>query len=140
MAEAPAPERIAIVLHSGSYDRVSYAMSLATVALAMGSEVHILLTYGGLKRFTRGHLEDLGDETPGELRRRLGLALGSGGIVTLEQAVVDAKRLGLKLYACANAMATLDLTRDELVDAVDESIGLVRFVKIARTATINWYI
>ena len=51
-------QRVTIILHSGSYDRVTNALSLAIVALSMEMEAHILLTYEGLRRFIKGHLED----------------------------------------------------------------------------------
>lgn len=131
---------IAIILHSGSYDRVSYALSLAIVGLAIGMESHILLTYGGLKRFVKGHLEDIEEETDNQLKGFISKGLASGGVQNIEHQLEDARKLGLKLYACANAMSTLNISRSELMDEVDEVIGLVTFLKFARTATINWYI
>lgn len=136
------PEKgsIAIILHSGSYDRVSYALSIATVGLAIGMEAHILLTYGGLRRFVKGHLEDIEEETDSQLRGFISKGLASGGIQSIEHQLEDARKLGLKLYACANAMASLNIARNELMEEVDEVIGLVTFMKFARAATINWYI
>lgn len=133
-------ERIAIVLHSGSYDRVSYALSLATVGLAVGMEAHILLTYGGLKRFVKGHLEDIEDETDSQLKGFIAKGLASGGIRSIEDQLVDACKLGVKIYACANAMANMNIARQELCEEVDEVMGLVTFLGFARTATVNWYI
>ncbi|MBI4288972.1 MAG: hypothetical protein HY671_11160 [Chloroflexi bacterium] len=126
-------EHVAIVLHSGSYDRVSYALSLATAALATGMGAHILLTYGGLKRFVEGHLEDMDKETDGGLSEAIGRGLASGGIQSIEAQLDNARKLGLKIYACANAMANMN-------KEVDEVMGLVTFMKFARTATIDWYI
>ncbi len=135
-----AADRVAIVLHSGSYDRASYALSLAIVALAIGRPVYILLTYGGLLRFTRRHLEDMDEDTPAAIGEALERGLARGGIVPLAESLANAKRLGLKLYACANAMAVLNISRDELIDEVDEVVGLVTFMKFAHGAAINWYI
>ncbi|MBI2917874.1 MAG: DsrE family protein [Chloroflexi bacterium] len=135
-----ARERATIVLHSGGYDRASYALSLATVALAMGMEVHVLLTYGGLKRFVKGHLEDLDEETDGGLRPYIERGLASGGIRPVEDQLADARKLGLRVYACANAMANLNIARAELAEEVDEVMGLATFMKFARGASINWYV
>jgi len=131
---------VAIVLHSGSYDRAIYALSLATVALAMGRPVYMLLTYGGLLRFTRGRLEDMDEDTPAAIGEALERGLARGSIVPLAEALANAKRLGLKLYACSNALANLNISRDELVEEVDEVVGLVTFMKFAQGAAINWYI
>lgn len=133
-------KQVTIILHSGDYDRVSYALSLALVALATGMEVHMLLTYGGLRRFTHGHLEDLGEETTHQLRNAINRGLKSGGIEPLPEQLADAKRLGLRLYACAGTMSALNIVRDDLVPEVDEVIGLATFFKFARSASANWYI
>ena len=139
-SQATAADRITIILHSGSYDRASYALSLATVALAVGKPVYMLLTYGGLLRFTRGRLEDMDEDTPAAIGAALERGLARGGIAPLASSLANAKRLGLKLYACPSAMASLNISRDELVEEVDEVVGLATFIKFAHGAAINWYI
>ncbi|MBI4303288.1 MAG: DsrE/DsrF/DrsH-like family protein [Chloroflexi bacterium] len=133
-------ERVTIILHSGAYDRASYVLSIAMVALASGMEAHILLTYEGLKRFTRGRLADISEETSPGLRTSIRRGLESGGIAPLEAQLADAKKLGLKLYACPNAMANLNIAQADLLPEVDSIMGLAAFIGLARTATINWYI
>lgn len=133
-------DKVAIILHSGAYDRVAYALSIALVSLALGMEVHILLTYGGLKRFTRGHLADLGEETSQDVRASLSRGLKSGGVQSLEAQLADARKLGLKIYACPNAMANMNIARADLVNEVDSIVGLAAFLPLARTASLSWYI
>ncbi|OGO19292.1 MAG: hypothetical protein A2144_08365 [Chloroflexi bacterium RBG_16_50_9] len=133
-------ERVAIILHSGAYDRASYALSIALVALASGLEVHILLTFEGLKRFTRGHLTEIGEETSPSLKVNIERGLQSGGIQSLEEQLLDAKKLGLKIHACPNAMAALNIGLNEMLPEVDDVMGLAAFQELARTAAINWYI
>lgn len=135
-----AKSEITIILHSGAYDRASYALSIALVALASGMDVHMLLTYEGLRRFTKGHLQNVGEETPQNLRPDIERGLRSGGIQTLESQLADAKKLGLKLYACPNAMASLNIAQTDLVDEVDKIVGLATFLEFARSASVNWYI
>lgn len=134
------PEKVAIVLHSSSYDRASYALTLALVALSTGMEAHMLLTHGGLRRFSRGHLEEMGDETTTQSRKDVEFGLMTGALNTLEKQLADAKELGLKLYACNGVMAAFNIRREDLVPEVDEDIGLGTFLEIARTAAVNWYI
>ena len=137
---SPNKERVTIILHSGSYDRASYALSIALVALASGMEVHMLLTFEGLRRFTKGHLLDIGEETSQNLKTNLEQGLESGAIQSLETQLADAKKLGLKLYACPNAMAGLNIGLGELLDEVDNIMGLAAFLELARFSSINWYI
>ena len=133
-------ERVTIILHGGAYDRASYALSLAVVALASGMEAHMLLTFEGLRRFTKGHLVDIGEETSPNVRANVERGLASGGIQSLEDQLAGAKKLGLKLYACPNAMAALNIGLSDLLDEVDTVMGVATFLEFARTTTINWYI
>jgi peroxiredoxin family protein len=133
-------QKVAIILHSGAYDRASYALSLGLVALASGMDVHLLLTYDGLRRFTKGHLADIGEETDARTAVSIRKGLTTGGVQTLEAQLRDARALGLKVYACPNAMAALNIAQSDLIDDVDEIMGLAGFLQLARDATINWYI
>lgn len=131
--------RVTIILHSGAYDRVCYALCIALAALSSGKEVHIMLTFEGLKRFSKGHLMDLGEETPGTVRSSIKSGLESGAMEQLDEQLALARQMGLKVYACPNAMATLQIPRRELVE-VDEVMGLVAFMELASTTNLNWYI
>lgn len=133
-------ERVTIVLHSGSYDRASYALTLALVSLASEMEVHMLLTFEGLRRFTKEHIADIGEETSPSLRTNIEQGLEWGIIQSLENQLVEAKKLGLKLYACPNAMAGLNIGLPDLLEEVDDVLGLATFLQLARNAAINWYI
>jgi peroxiredoxin family protein/TusA-related sulfurtransferase len=133
-------KRATIILHSSAYDRASYALSLAMVALAMDTEVYMFLTYGGLRRFTNGRLGSLGEETDAELRDVISRGLKTGGIKSLAEQLVEAKKLGLKLYACSGTMAQMNIVRSELSQEVDEVTGSSTFLNLAYKATINWYI
>ncbi|MDO8472717.1 MAG: hypothetical protein Q7T05_02750, partial [Dehalococcoidia bacterium] len=101
-----------IILHSGAYDRAGYALSMAIAGLALGWKVDLLLTYGGLRRFTRGHLGEIGEDTPSTERRPIEHGLSTGGVRRVEDYLADAKKLGLRLHACPSAMANLNISRD----------------------------
>jgi peroxiredoxin family protein len=133
-------EGVAIILNSGAYDRASYALTLALVALASEMEVHMLLTFEGLKRFTKGHLADIGEETSLNVRTNIKQGLEMGTIQSIETQLSDAKNLGLKLYACPNTMANLNIALSDVLDEIDNIMGIAAFLQIARSATINWYI
>ena len=140
MADVLDKERVTIILHSGAYDRAAYALTIALVALACGMEVHLLLTFEGLRRFTKGHLADLGEETSPDVRINIEMGLESGGIQSLETQLADARKQGLKLYACPNAMAALNIGLNELLDEIDSVMGIAAFLEFARSASANWYI
>lgn len=133
-------ERVALILHSGAYDMASYALSIVLVALSSGLDAHILLTFGGLRRFTKEHIAEIGDETSPDIRKNMEQVLQAGIFQPLEAQLSNAKKLGLKLYACPNAMAALNIGLPDLVDEVDEVMGLAAFMQIAKSASISWYI
>ncbi len=132
--------RVTIILHSGSYDRASYALTLALVALANEMEVHILLTFEGLRRFTKEHIAEIGEETSPNIKTNIEQGLEWGIFQSLESQLASAKNMGLKLYACPNAIAALNIGQSDLVDEVDDVMGLAAFLQLARTAAVNWYI
>ena len=140
VSDSQQKERVTMILHSGTYDRAAYALSIALVSLASGMEAHILLTYEGLRRFTKGHLMDIGEETSSLVHAHIQRGLQSGGIAPLDSQLTDAKKLGLKLCACPNAMAALNITVDDLPDEIDDIMGLAGFLALARSAAVNWYI
>lgn len=55
-------DKVTVILHSGAYDRASYALSIALVALSLDMEVHMLFIFEGLRRSTKGHLADMGED------------------------------------------------------------------------------
>ncbi|MBI2305117.1 MAG: DsrE/DsrF/DrsH-like family protein [Chloroflexi bacterium] len=132
--------RVAIILHSGAYDRVSYALAIARAALAMGMEVHLLATFSGLMRFVKGHTEDLGDDMPPDLQSVISRGLSRGSFPPITESIQEAKRLGLKVYACSAAMGHLNITIGDLTEEVDTVMGLVYFLELAENAAINLYV
>jgi peroxiredoxin family protein len=132
-------QRLTILLHSGSYDKVTNAMSLAIVGLSMGMEVHVLVTYEALRRFKKGHLEEAMQTEP-ELLGMMKKGIDDGKFHTIEEKLEMAHEMGLKLYACTTAMETIGASREDLVPEVDDIMGLTAFVRLAAGAAVNWYI
>ncbi len=132
--------KIAIVLHSGSYDRANYALSIATVALAMGMEVHMLFTYGGFRRLVKGRTDALGEETESGIESVIKSGLKRGTIPLISDQIREAKRMGLEMYACVIAMANFDVVVRELMDEVDKPMGLATFLELAKDATMTLYV
>ncbi|MFQ6134758.1 MAG: DsrE/DsrF/DrsH-like family protein, partial [Nitrososphaerales archaeon] len=132
-------EKVAMVVNSGDYDRVSYALSIAKVACALGMEVHMLFTYGGLNRLVKGRVDELGSIADTSVRERLEHGLAKGTVAKLSDDMSEAKKLGLKIYACVSAMGILNVTKDELIEEVDQVMGLSAFLDISRGA-MTYYI
>lgn len=115
---------ICIFLHSGSYDRIYHALSIAMIAQAQEKGVHIFCSFDALKKFKKG-----------------AQGIKKGGLEPLPKLIKEAKELGrLKIYACAGSMSLLNISRDELIEEVDRSMGLTAFLNLAYDAQLVLYI
>lgn len=142
MEQTKKPYRFCIFMHSGSYDRVFQAMSITNVVLATGGEVHLFFSYGALKRLVKGLTDTATIEgEPAFFKEEIEKNLGRGTLDSISEMIDTAKRFGrLKIYACTGSMAILNIARDELIDAVDQSMGLVSFLQLVKEADQTLYI
>lgn len=142
MGEERKPYRFCVFLHSGSYDRVFQAMSIANVVLATGGEVHMFFSYGALRRLVKGRTDDVVVEgEPAFFREEIEKNLSRGTLEPISEMIETAKRFGrFRVYACTGSMATLNIARDELIGAVDQSMGLVSFLQLVKDADKVIYI
>jgi len=128
---------LAIILHSGSYDRIYHGLSIASIASALGREVKLFFTYWALEYLRREKSPTLSLDREGENHKDvLEKGLEKGHMKQISELLARAKRVGTRCYACVNSMALLNITRDELVDEVDESTGLATFLQEAEDAQI----
>ncbi len=142
MSEGKKGFRYCIFLHSGSYDRVYQAVSISTVVLAMGGEVHIFCSYGGLLRMVKGRTDEVVVEgEPGPFKEQIEKNLNRGTLDHISDLLETAHRFGgFHIYACTASMAVLNIARNELIDLVDASMGLVSFLELVKEADKVLYI
>lgn len=128
-------EKVAIVINSASYERVEYALTVALSSAAVGKEVYILFTYGAVIRLKRGDTDKVGEETSEWMKEPIRIGLKRGSIQKVSELLKNLKRLGARIYACVAAMALHNLTKDELVEEVDEVTGIASFLESVEEAT-----
>lgn len=152
-------EKQSIVCFSGDFDRAVAVFTLATGAAATNREVTIFFTFWGLNiikkrrghRWTgRGILARFFNFLMGG-RNNLPLSrLNFGGlspklmtgmmkakhVATLEELFEAAKELGVGFVACEMAMHILELKKEDLIDEVQEVIGVSTFLDCSRDAKI----
>lgn len=136
------PGKIALFLHSGDYDRLHHALSILLAGVSDGMEGHLFFTYWALKRISKTASEKV--VLPGEhkeyekvFRERI----ERKQIQPFEEMLSEAKKTGnVKVYACSASMNLLNLMRDELIDEVDQVLGLSSFSAIARDAKLSLFI
>ena len=121
--------RLALIVNSASYERVSYALDVAVAAAALGREVSALFGHGGILRLRKGETDRIGEETTAWLRERVKLAVEKGTIPPLSESLGLLKRMGGKVYACPTAMEIQGFIKTDLIEGVDEVRSLVRFIQ-----------
>ena len=120
---------LAIIFHSGSFDRVYHGLSIALAALALGREARFFFTYWALKYLKRDkslffELDAEGREEKEILERNI----KKGHIQNIFEIIAQAKKMGGKIYVCTNSMGLLNISRDEFIDEVDKSMGITTFL------------
>lgn len=134
-------EKVALIVNTASYDRLAFALSVATAAAALGREVVVLFGYGAVVRLKKGCADELGDETAAWIREQIRAGLEKGNVCRISESLETLAKLGGKIYACPEAMALHNLVKGELIDGVNEVCSLVAFLsRDAKDATAIVYI
>lgn len=162
-SSSSSPHSVAIVLFSNDLDKALAAMILANGLAASGAEVGIFFTFWGLsvlrknpspavrKNFISwmfGWMLPKGAEklTLSKMNMSgMGTAMMKDvmkkqNIMSLPALIRSAKAAGVKFIACDMAMGVMGLTREELIDEVDEVAGVAAFAELARKSTNTLFI
>jgi peroxiredoxin family protein len=126
-----------LVLISDEYERVHYALVMASAAAATGRKVRLFLSMGALKALSRGTGErpgwhDLSPSSGGLSAVDQDRAHAEAGVATFEELLQATAALGGELMACEMGMRAVGLARNELRSdiAVAEG-GVVTFLAAA---------
>lgn len=120
-------KKIAIILHSGEYEKVHHGLSIALASVTNGMECHMFVAYHALVRLTKSQINEV---PPDVIFRR-----------PLRKLIQQAKESGiLRLYACGSTMGVLGISRDELIEEFDEVSGLSAFLDPAEGWKYTFFI
>ncbi len=152
-------KKLSIVCFSGDYDKVIAAYTIATGAMATNREVTMFFTFWGLNVLKKQQGRSwLGKDV---LSRAFNFLMGGrhtlplsrlnfGGIspklmqgmmkknhvATLPELIEAASALGVRIYACEMAMHILGLRQEDLVDEVEDVVGVATFLNESEDAHI----
>jgi len=152
-------KKISIVCFSGEFDKLVAAYTIATGAAATNREVTMFFTFWGLnalkKQQGRAWLgKDLLSRAFNWLMggknnlplSRLNFAgaspkLMSGmmkknNVATLDELMEAASALGIRMFACEMSMHILGVTKEDLIDDVQEVVGVATFLNESEEAHI----
>ena len=161
--EEKKPDKVTIVVLSGDMDRVMAAFIIATGAAAMGMQVTMFFTFWGLNAIRRKGASSAAKDW---LRRMFGL-LNRGGAETLPlskfhfgglgtsmmkrvmrqhrmpgvpELMEMAQDLGVKFIACTTTMGLMGISKDTLIEGVDQLAGVSTYLAEAKQGNVNLFI
>jgi peroxiredoxin family protein len=151
-------DRLVIFAWSGDLDRVWPALILATTGAAMGKDVTVFFTFWGLFPLVKNEVRITGENW---MQRMLSLVnrggtehlklskmqfLGAGPammrklgrdhkVASPTELLEMARDMGVHLVPCQMTMDLLGLTREDLIDGLEEPAGATSALLVARGAT-----
>ena len=161
--QASKPDKVTIVLLSGDMDRAMAAFIIATGAAAMGMQVTVFFTFWGLNAIRRKGATSSAKDW---LRQMVGL-LNKGGADSLPlsrfhfwglgtkmmQKVMQQNRmpgvpelmetaldLGVRFIACTTTMGLMGITKDTLIEGIDQFAGVTTYLAEAKQGSVNLFI
>ncbi len=157
------PERVTIVLLSGEMDKAMAALIIATGAAAMGMHVTMFFTFWGLnvirKPGASSAAKDVLRKAFGWLNKggadRLPISrfnFGGLGATMMNKVMRDnrmpavpelietAQDLGVTLIACTTTLGLLGISKDTLIDGVDQLAGVSTYLAAAKDGSVNLFI
>ncbi|UCH71215.1 MAG: DsrE/DsrF/DrsH-like family protein [Candidatus Bathyarchaeota archaeon] len=135
----PEKKKLAIIVHSGTLDRLYCAFILGSTATALDMETHLYFTFWGLTVLVKGGLEKAGlPVTYKHMEEKMKKKLQQMKYPTLYEMLKRMKASGLlKIYACSPTMEMFDVKKEDLIPEVDEIAGAAAFLDLAADADIT---
>jgi peroxiredoxin family protein len=157
------PDKVTIVLLSGDLDRAMAAFIIATGAAAMGMKVTMFFTFWGLNTIRR---KGASNQAKDWLRRMFGLLNKGGaerlplsrfhfgglgtrmmqkvmkqnkmpGVPELMETAID---LGVRFIACTTTMGLMGISKETLIDGIDQFAGVTTYLAEAKQGSVNLFI
>ena len=157
------PDKVTIVLLSGDMDRAMAAFIIATGAAAMGMQVTVFFTFWGLNAIRKKGATSSAKDW---LRRMFGLLNKGGadsiplsrfhfcglGTKMMQQVMRQNPRpgvpelmetalgLGVHFIACTTTMGLMGITKDTLIEGIDQFAGVTTYLAEAKQGSVNLFI
>ncbi len=160
---ASQPEGVTIVLLSGEMDKAMAAFIIATGAAAMGMRVTMFFTFWGLNVIRKPGAASVAKDL---LRKAFGW-LNTGGAAHLPlsrfnfggmgttmmkkvmrdnrmpgvpELIETAQDLGVTMIACTTTLGLLGISKDTLIDGIDQLAGVSTYLAEAKDGSVNLFI
>ena len=135
-------KKLALVVQSGTIDKLYCAFILASTAISMDWEAHLYFTFWGLSSLTKGAMEKA--TLPGDyehLDETMRQNLKKMNYPTPYQMLKRLKQSNsLKIYACTPTMQMFGIKKENLIPEVENLVGAATFLNIAAESDVALFI
>jgi len=138
----PKQKKLALIIHSGTIDKLLAAFTLGSTAAAMDMETHLYFTFWGLNMLKKGAMEQAGlPATYKQYEKMLKTKMTEMNYPTPYEMLKRMKATGnVKIYACSPTMEMFGITKDDLIPEVDKIAGAAAFLDVAADADITLFV
>ena len=137
------PNKLSMVVFSGTVDKLYPAAIMASGAVAMGMDVEIFLTFYGLDSFRQGQPQtnQKMDVNYAELAPMLAQLMKEKNVPSWYDMLLQAKSMGnVKIHACAMTLDLMGMKKEPLDPIVDDVVGVGEFVSNAKEGEITLFL
>ncbi len=130
-------------MYSGTVDKLLPVAIMAAGAVAMDMEVHLFVTFYGLHAFRKDvaktnmkFSKDFEEMGPALMK-----SMAEMKVPSWYDMLKDAKKSGkVRIVACSTAAAVMHVKKEDLVDIVDEVVGVGNYLDIASDSDVTLFI
>lgn len=106
------PDKLSLIIQSGEYDRVHYALVMASAALAVGKPVTLFFTMAATRALTARWADDAREA-----------AFAADGLATFEELLTACRELDATFMVCELGLRAEELSTGDLRDDIPITEG-----------------
>ena len=106
------PDKLSLIIQSGEYDRVHYALAMASAALAVGKPVTLFFTMAATRALMIGWADDAREA-----------AFAADGLATFEELLTACRELDATFMVCELGLRAEKLSPGDLRDDIPVTEG-----------------
>ncbi|MEM0118690.1 MAG: DsrE/DsrF/DrsH-like family protein [Nitrososphaerota archaeon] len=136
-------DKLAMVVFSGTVDKLLPVGIIASGGVAMGLDVEIFLTFWGLNAFRKDWVNrnTRFSKDYEDMAAMMMQVMKDKNVPSWFETLKKAKEIGnVRIHACAMTYDMLQMKKDDLVDIVDDVMAVGEFVDIAKDAKFTLFI
>lgn len=134
-----ADSKMAIVVFSGTADKLQAAATMASGAAAMGIETHVFLTFWGVNAFRKSVIKEPLPMSPeyGDMAELMAKLMVEKNVPAWHEVFGMAKEIGdCHFHACTLTLELMGMTLDDLDPMVEDAIGVAAFMGMIPDAKV----